>query len=164
MNTRGSIVTNRGNRGHLAEHNGRVFFLDTLACLVGCKESIGGMLPDGKRPDVLRMDSKREVLFIGDAKNTEAPSFKETQVRLLGYLRWLAAYVTKENRVGIFAICFGEETESAGWVQTILMLAHEIGFICFEHGITNFDPELNIAWFIFSYGVFETMASISSYN
>ena len=159
-----SISKFKGQKNCLAEHNNMVFFLDTLALLVGCKESIGGILPDGKRPDVLRIDSKREILFIGDAKNTEAPTSKETQVRLFRYLRWLAAHVTKENRVGIFAICFGKKADSAAWMQTMLMLAHEIDFICSKHGITIFGPGLNIVWFIFLYDVFATMPSISSYN
>jgi len=138
-----------GKQGSLAVHNNRVYFLDTLALLLGCKETIGGILPDGKRPDVIRMDKKREILFIGDAKNTESPSHKETQIRLLEYLRWLASHVSKENRVGLFAICFGKKEESANWEKTLLMLSHEIDFICSRHGMTSFGSKLYIAWFLF---------------
>ena len=139
-----------GHKGYLSEHNGKVLFLDSLALLLGCKESIGDILPDGRHPDVLRIDRKREILFMGDAKNTEAPSFKETQLRLLGYLRWLASHVTKKNRIGLFAICFGRKADSVGWEQTVLMLAHEIDFACSGHGITSFGSKLNVAWFIFN--------------
>lgn len=149
MSTRMRISTIEGHKGHLSEHNSRALFLDTLALLLGCKGSIGGMLPDGRRPDVLRIDKEHEILFIGDAKNTEAPCFKESQIRLFGYLRWLAAHVTKENRIGLFAICFGEKADSAGWEQTVLMLAREINFVCSGHGITSFGLKLNVVWFIF---------------
>ena len=149
MSTRKRIATIEGHKGDLAEHNSRVLFLDTLALLLGCKGSIGGMLPDGRHPDVLRIDKKREILFIGEAKNTETPGFKETQMRLLEYLRWLASHVTKEDRIGLFAICFGEKADSAGWEQTVLMLAREISLVCSGHDIASFSSKLNVVWFIF---------------
>lgn len=140
----------------LAKHNRTVLFLDTLALLLGCKESFGSILPDGKRPDVLRIDFKRELLFMGDAKNTESPCYKETQIQLIGYLRWLSSHITEEHRVGIFAISFPNKRDAVGWQTTILLLAQEIDLICFEHAINAFGPELNTAWFIFRYNPTKT--------
>src|SRR5206468_314859 len=98
----------------LSTHDRRVEFLGTLATLMGCTETFGGVFPDGRRPDVLRADSKLTVLFVGDAKNTESPGNLETQARLLRYLRWLAAFVDRGAGIGIFALCFGREVHTYG--------------------------------------------------
>ncbi len=88
-------------------HDQKVTFLDTLAVLLGCTEGVGGEFPDGRRPDVLRIDADRGVLFIGDAKETESPGCQASLARLLSYLRWLPAQVVGRGGLGIFAICFG---------------------------------------------------------
>ncbi len=144
-----NITGYRSDTRGLKGHNSKALFLDALAVLVGCRDSIGGMLPDGRRPDVLRIDLDREILFVGDAKNTESTGNKETLVRLLSYLRWLAVHVTKRKGIGIFAICFAERADSVKWENTVLMLAHEIDLICTEFGINTFGSGLNVAWFIF---------------
>jgi hypothetical protein len=133
----------------LAAHNHKVQFLDSLAILLGCMESIENELPDGRRPDIMRMDKKRGLLFIGDAKQTESPGCLTTQVRLLEYFRWLSAHVSRENAVAIFAICFRKVPDTYGWARTVYTLAHEVGLIPLNRGVERFGPGLVVAWFIF---------------
>lgn len=137
-------------KDRLELHDDKVRFLDSLAVLMGCKESLGGQLPYGERPDVLRTDRKHGVLFIGDGKNTESPGYTDTQVRLLRYFRWLSAHVSSnKERIGIFSICFGKVYDSDGWVEAISMLAHEAGLSCQEYGIETFGLGLNVVWFVY---------------
>lgn len=135
-------------KDRLELHDDKVRFLDSLAVLMGCKEAISCGLPYGERPDIVRVDSKHGVLFIGDGKNTESPKRTDTQLRLLRYLRWLSAHVSDKERTGIFSICFGRRADSEGWVEAILMLAHEAGLSCQEYGIETFGPGLNVVWFM----------------
>ena len=73
MNNNAAVVKHTiiAHRHHFDIHESNVRFLDTLAILSGCKEHISSSLPDGKRPDVMRVNSKRRLLFIGEGKNTE---------------------------------------------------------------------------------------------
>ena len=144
-----NMISHRSDIRRLKDHNSKALFLDALAILVGCRDSLGGVLPDGKRPDVLRIDLDREILFMGDAKNTESPGNKETLVRLSRYLRWLALHVTKKNRIGIFAICFAKRADAIKWENAMLMLAREINLICAKFGRNTFGLKLNVTWFIF---------------
>lgn len=136
-------------KDRLSVHNDKVRFLDALAVLMGCKEAIGGALPYGEHPDVVRVDSKHGILFIGDGKNTESPGCTDTRLRLLRYLRWLAAHVSDRDRSGIFSICFGRKADSEGWLETVGILAHEAGLPCPEYGVTSFGPGLNVVWFVY---------------
>ena len=134
--------------GRLTTHDLKARSLDTLAVLVGCRESLGGQFPDGLRPDVLRYDSSKGILFVGDAKNTESPGSIETQTRLLRYLHWLYVHSYGGERKGIFAICFGDASDSKGWVDTILFLGREVG-VCFtEYGVERFTQGTIVAWFL----------------
>lgn len=136
------------SRGRLAAHDSKAHFLDTLAALIGCKEGIGGALPDGRRPDVLRINRRRRILFLGDAKHTESPTDKATQARLLGYLRWLSAHVNTQQGLGIFAICFGREADTYRWIETIYMLGCEADINFTWHGVRQFEPGLITVWFV----------------
>ena len=133
----------------LVVHEERVGFLETLATLMGCCDPFADEFPDGRRPDVLRTDPRLTVLFVGDAKNTESPGNVETQARLLGYIRWLAAFVERGAGIGIFALCFGTAGHTPTWVATILMLAREVGLETAEQGVEHFGPGLIVAWFVF---------------
>lgn len=134
----------------LASHNARVEFLNSLATLMGCTQSLGGQLPDGRRPDVLRIDSERGVLFIGDGKHTETPHCVATQARLLGYLRWLKGHVQRPGSTGIFAICFGNPLDADGWAHTLSTLAHEANLPVGRQGFERFDHRLFVVWSVFS--------------
>lgn len=128
-------------------HDRNVSTLNTLAVLLGCYSDFFTELPDGKRPDVLRYDSSKRRLFIGDAKNTETPRNRDTQKRLFSYMLWLSAYVSKPGRQAVFAICFRRSADLNGWVQTVHSLA-----VAAEVGIANvkfnqLDAENNLVWF-----------------
>lgn len=129
-------------------HERRVEFLDTLAILVGCEGTLGGELPDGRRPDVIRYTPERRVLFIGDAKHWESPGNRETQARLLSYVRWMSAHV-QSGGVGVFAMCFGRQSDTAAWVETMEMLSYEERLYCEAKGVEEFEPRLYVVWFRF---------------
>ena len=129
-------------------HSYRVHFLDTLAALMGCQVILEGGFPNRRYPDVLRIDFSHSILFIGDAKNSESPSNRATQARLLEYLRWLSVYVARENTTGIFAICFGREADTDGWMQAVTLLGLEAGLSFAKHGMKLFEPGLIVVWFV----------------
>ena len=128
-------------------HDERARFLDTLAILLGCRENLGGTLPDGKRPDVIRVNSAQGVLFIGDAKNTESPNSRATQSRLLTYLFWLSAHLDKEGRSGVFALCYGRKSDTGLWIKTILQLGRIAGISFFNYRVEEFTPHLLVVCF-----------------
>lgn len=128
---------------HLTEHDRKVRFLEALATLLGCRETLR-WLPDGLCPDVVRLDTRRGTLFMGDAKHTETPGCKETQTRLLRYLTWFAAH----TGAGIFGICCDRLTDARGWVEVIRILSHEAGIYFRAQGIEQFGPGLKVIWFI----------------
>lgn len=136
------------NASRMAEHDARMDFLETLAILVGCTEVLHSGLPDGKRPDVLRCNVNLGLLFIGDAKHTESPGCVATQGRLLEYLKWLSAQVSKDGRTGIFGLCFGKRKHADGWVNIVLKLSREVGLMFTEYGIESFTPDMIVTWFL----------------
>lgn len=107
------------------------------------------MFPDGRRPDVLRMDSVRNVLFIGDAKHVETPGNLATQARLKGYLSWLLSHIGRGSATGIFVICSGKDSESKGWSNTVRFLAQELGLEHSACGTELFEQGLIVTWFVF---------------
>jgi hypothetical protein len=137
------------HKNRLNIHDSNVRFLDTLAILSGCKEHINTSLPDGRRPDVIRVNTKRRLLFIGEGKNTESPGCLNTQERLWVYLRWLSAHLYREDSVGILAICFKKEYDNNKWVETITSLSRDMNLLCFDYGTVKFGSGVNVVWFLF---------------
>lgn len=133
------------DKGSQEVHELRVDFLDALAILMGCEDALGAALPDGSRPDVLRVDSTRRVLFVGDAKHSESPGNRETQARLLRYMRWLSSHV-QGGGIGVFAVCFGRDSDTAAWVETLAMLCSEAGLEHTEKGVERFEPGMTVVW------------------
>lgn len=68
-------------------HETRRVLLQTIADVAGYRLEMS--LPDGRRPDVLRLHVARPGLFLGEAKHTEGPSDLCSVDRLRGYLDWL---------------------------------------------------------------------------
>jgi hypothetical protein len=134
--------------GRLAQHDLRAQFLDELAVLTGCREALSGGFPDGKRPDVLRANLSRGILFIGEAKHSESPGCSATQARLFEYLRWMSIHVSERSRTGIFAICFGRKEHTQGWIETISNLGLEARLTFEESGVETFGPEIIVVWFV----------------
>jgi len=133
---------------HASAHERRTTFLEGLADLLGCTERLDGILPDGRRPDVLALDSRREILFIGEAKDTETPGARATQARLQGYLRWLAGHATRPSGVGVCAVCFGREADGRAWLETLVTLAKEASVPVQRKGLECFGRGVVVAWAI----------------
>lgn len=133
-------------RQFLTPHERRCRFLTALAELLGCKEQMGHVLPDGTRPDVIRLDSRRNVLFFGDGKDSESPGATDTARRLLNYVRWLEAFSTFHGGTSIFAVCFGHRADAKRWCSTLCSLAAEVGGSGVQCGSECFGPGYVVAW------------------
>jgi hypothetical protein len=100
-------------------HEARVEMLGTLATLCGYEDG-PDVLPDGTRPDVLRVRQQDRSLFIGDAKATETAGNRETFERLSHYALALGEW-TRRGHDGVLALAV--ETEAAWeWVRTLRAL------------------------------------------
>lgn len=147
--------------GTQTAHGRRVEFLDALAILMGCEGTLNGELPDGRRPDVLRYDMERRTIFIGDAKHWETPGNRETQARLQHYFKWLRSHV-EGGGWGVFAVCFGRESDTSAWTETIRMLGREVGLDYARRGVERFEPGLTVAWSEFGSSVADRLHSVST--
>lgn len=133
----------------LAKHDAKVEFLDALAILMNCQERVGSRFPDGACPDVLRVNRRKNLLFIGDAKITEAPGCRQTQARLNRYLGWLSLHLHRPKAIAIFAICFENKADRRLWGETISSLSRELDLIAGHTGLVEFDRCLYVAWHVF---------------
>lgn len=68
-------------------HEARRVLLQTIADAAGYRLPMS--LPDGRRPDVLRLHVDCEGLFLGEAKHSEGPYDLNSIDRLRHYLSWL---------------------------------------------------------------------------
>jgi len=140
----------RSNAAALARHNRRAALLDSLALLSGCTATVPGGFPDGGRPDVLRLDLSRRLLFVGDAKNTEPPTCRETQARLMAYIRWLSAHVQFTRGRAVLAVCFARRGHSGGWRRTLSLLAEEAALMVEQEGVRDLADGCSVAWVVLS--------------
>lgn len=106
-----------------------------------------GQLPDGCQPDVLRGNLARRLLFLGDAKDTETPGCRATQMRLHRYFRWARCH-TDNGGTTILAVCFGRRRDSAAWVRTLATLAAEVGIAWASIDVAKLTSENLLAWMI----------------
>lgn len=107
-------------------HENRAEILETLCDLIGCFEEIGGQFPDSRRPDVLRINKSKQMLVVGDAKNSESPNTKATLARLFGYLRWVRAHIARKGRIAVFALCCKRTSDVTAWQNSVMSLASEL--------------------------------------
>lgn len=129
-------------------HETRVAFLHTLATLAGCHTVYGSALPDGRRPDVLRLNRWRNILFIGDGKDSESPRCNATLARLAGYFLWLRVHVRNRGGAAMFAICFGNRRHREAWLSTLTRLAADAGVPVRDGALTSFGMGLFVAWVV----------------
>jgi hypothetical protein len=108
------------------QHERRVDLLDDLAISAGFWCRSVGSLPNGVRPDVFRYHPRTYALFIGDAKETEAPTNLATQSRLFTYLRLIANPAVFRHG-SIFAVCFGRVVDRPKWKHVVQHLANCAG-------------------------------------
>lgn len=74
-------------------HESRRTLLETVADTAGYRLPMP--LPDGRRPDVLRVHVDRASLFVGEAKHTEGPYDLASTDRLRHYVSWVAPLWTR---------------------------------------------------------------------
>lgn len=129
-------------------HEERVRFLHTLAIMLGCRRGIGGQLPDGRRPDVVRLDIEHGVLFLGEAKDTETHGNLETRSRLRAYLWWLQGHLAS-GRPAIFGLCIPAQSHIQEWHRTFLELGTEFCLTPKDMGYTEFPGGFGLLWFTF---------------
>jgi hypothetical protein len=140
----GCLATVQSQKSALSLHDERSAFLRDLATLIGCRGQVD-VLPDGHRPDVLRYNIERGLLFVGDAKDTETPGCAATRERLRYYVSWVSAHVSSGGR-GLVVICFGEVAHGAGWSSVLQALSQECGLHCIDQGVRVFGRDLLVAW------------------
>ncbi len=107
----------------LPGHEAGVASLNTLADLVGCASTV--RLPDEHRPDVLRCDLAREILYVGEAKYAERPTDVAAVTRLRSYLDWIKAYWANGERAAILALCFTHTEDGPAWHGALLAAIRE---------------------------------------
>lgn len=135
--------------GCLLEHERLVAFLDTMAVMLGCAQTLESALPDATRPDVVRLDTRTDLLFIGDAKNTESPSSSLTRARLLGYMRWLSSFLLTDWRgTAVFALCHNRPEVAQGWLSILTMLSRQCRIQPLQIGVQHFDSKTCIVWML----------------
>lgn len=136
-----------GVKAGFAEHERLVGFLDTMAIMLGCFQTLNGQLPDTTRPDVIRANTKSGFLFIGDAKNTEMPNCGSTRQRLMHYVLWLSFFMSANtSRKAVFAICHNRHKNSYSWLDTLVELFACSGLHTFKSGVEEFDAFTSITW------------------
>lgn len=128
-------------------HEYRKNVLDSIAVLAGCAESTGTQLPDGVRPDVLRFDTGKRMMFVGDAKDSETPGCAATEARLLTYFRWGKAFVLSGGTL-VFVVCFGRISDDAGWLSLLCQLCDEVGLAPSSAACDQLDYGLRLAWIV----------------
>lgn len=137
-------------RTQLTRHDSLVRVLDALAVLSGVHERLPVLLtclPDFTRPDVVRVDRRRKILFVADAKNTETPGNLATQVRLRGYLAWLNAFLRRGGSA-VFVLCFEAEVFVSSWTETVFMLANELSMDSPNLLVSSFPPRITVIRFL----------------
>jgi hypothetical protein len=95
------------------EHEYYVEILNDVAMMMGFFASLDA-LPDGTRPDVLRINIATGGVFLGDAKVTESPNCMATQVRYQHYVNWLSAS-RMAMPSSVCGICFGKCGKAHAW-------------------------------------------------
>jgi hypothetical protein len=123
----------------MTRHAERVAMLHTLAVLAGCSVRLT-CLPDSRQPDVVCTDIARKLLFIGEGKDSEHPTDRETQARLLRYFQWL------RNQHALVAICFGRRGDADAWRALLHMLAEECDIRVSREGADELGPGYIVAW------------------
>jgi len=132
------------------DHGRRVQFLEVLGDLIGCFQLIGGELPDGRRPDVLRIDRTRELLLLADAKSSESPYCTATRARLFRYLQWVRSYVDRPRRIAVFALCCPPLPHMHVWKNVVMTLASDIALYPKFIGSYVFTRDYALICFIFA--------------
>lgn len=82
-------------------------------------------LPNGQRPDVLRTDSEDNLVFIGDAKNADNETSRNsaTVSRIYSYMSQFSNLVAGSYNGGTFAIATNSHEEALNWRSSLNLMA-----------------------------------------
>jgi hypothetical protein len=127
-------------------HEERRAILDTIAVVSGYFGRRYDVLPDGIRPDVVRVDPRCGGVFIGEAKDTESPGQEAARSRLARYFQWLVALDQTRQGPSTIAVCFGRPVDQRRWVTTLTRLGHEAGLKGFTAECHRVDETAFVAW------------------
>ena len=125
-------------------HETRLALLETIADAAGYRLTMP--LPDGRRPDVLRVHVARAGLFLGEAKHTEGPGDLHSVDRLRDYLRWLVPPC--ERAVGSILAVAHPRGLGHPWRQRVDWLCQGLG-IERVVGSTNVTPSTTVTFVVF---------------
>lgn len=127
-------------------HSRRQRILDAMAMLCGFTLETIPSLPDGTRPDVLRLHPCHGGAFLGDAKDTETPGNQETQVRLAQYAGW-ASSIQRSGKPVVVALCVPPRRGACpGWLKLLVELSHECDLVWTESGIRRISHDCAVVW------------------
>jgi hypothetical protein len=119
--------------------------LDLIASLAGFAERLD-RLPDGARPDVLRVSVRSGRLFIGEAKETERPSDPGVIRRLQGYMAWFRNNAVSHGAGGVLALCVGCDVDACEWGTLLEELARKAGLSSVRAAVRALDPDMLVVW------------------
>jgi hypothetical protein len=126
--------------------------LDDWAVLKGFPVTYQSL--SGLRPDVLRGNAAKDLLFVGDAKVSanEGPGTWETLLRLSRYLEAFASMLRDGKRTGgIIAVATDDETMAREWAATLALLAgmeglHQLGGAAPVFKVTDLGDGTWVTW------------------
>lgn len=131
-------------------HDRAVETLRALASLVGCGQQLEHGLPDGRRPDVLQLNTGKGLMFVGDAKDSETPGTTASRARLQGYLSWVSSFLQGAGRRAVVAICVCQPGYAESWRDSLESLAAEVGIHARARGALGLGPRETVLWWAFA--------------
>lgn len=103
-------------------HEERRLLLETVAMAAGFRLQL--TLPDGRRPDVLRLHMHGSSVFLGEAKHTEGPNDLRSCDRLRHYVDWLNRF---RDRRGVLLAVAHPRGLGDRWRDQVAWLCEEFG-------------------------------------
>lgn len=124
-------------------HEVRVDLLRTVASLAGYPRG----LPLGLHvvPDVVRFDSTRRRVFVGDAKETESPGNLLTARRLRAYAGALRPLLAA-GWDAVFVVCHGTLYRADPWCAVLTEAVRTAGLVPSFAGSNVIDRDAVLAW------------------
>lgn len=137
-------------------HEDRAHTLAAMATLAGYVIGIDA-LPDGSRPDVLRVRPGDDSLFVGDAKATETAGNVDTATRLARYVSFLIRY-RYAGGSGAMALAVSP-ADRYGWLRVLRDLCGPLEAAPVAGNVDVVDDRCAIVWQTFSPGVTATRSA-----
>ncbi len=128
-------------------HEARRALLQTIAEAAGYHLEM--WLPDGRRPDVLRVHLDRPSVFLGEAKHTEGPWDVDSVDRLRHYLGWLVAL--RQRELGSILAIAHPRGLGRAWQDRMDWLCEDVR-IDGVGGSANVTPATAVTFVVFAVG------------